>query len=229
LSVSGFRGRRVLVACLVAIGMAVALTGLTLLGFRSLVGAWTRHHLADALAILLLEGYLGMLIGLLAVLGPRGIRDQLAFRYTSLTHVILALVAWLVGSTTAVAVTALLVPLMGQPQSNAEQALSLGSDPFFLAVMVLTVCLVGPLAEELLFRGALLGWLLGWCPGPVAVGISAALFAGVHLIPTLLPFLFVLGVAAGLVRWLTGSTFNSLVVHVCQNTLAVALVLTQLR
>jgi uncharacterized protein len=219
----------VLVACLVAIAVGVALPGLTLLGLRLLGDGWTRAHLPDALALLLFEGYAGMLIGLLAVLGPRGVRDQLAFRFTSLRHVFLALVAWLLGSMSAVVLTTLLVPLLGQPQSNAREALSLGSDTFFLAAMVVTLCLIGPLVEELLFRGALFGWLLRWTPGLVALVVSSALFAAIHLIPTLLPFLFVLGVAAGLVRWATGSTFNSFVVHVCQNTVAVAAVLTQLR
>jgi membrane protease YdiL (CAAX protease family) len=68
----------------------------------------------------------------------------------------------------------------------------------------------------------LFGWLAGHVPVPVSVIVTAAVFAGAHLLPTLFPVLFIFGLAATIVRARTDSTLNSFAMHATQNTFAVA-------
>jgi uncharacterized protein len=222
-------GRRMLVALSTGALAAAVLMLATLAGLHFAAPAWSAAHLSDVVAISLLEIYAGFLAGLLLVFGPHRVTSQLGLHFTRPGHLVLALGAWIAGTLVGGVLTAALVPLMGQPTNNAREILSVGSDPLFVALIAFTVCLLGPLVEELVFRGALLGWLGRRLPAVVAIVLSALVFAGLHFIPSLIPFLFVLGLTTGLVRWYTGSTVNSLVVHVCQNTLAVAATLAVVR
>lgn len=228
-SVEPVSGPRLLLSLSSGFLAAGLLVAATVLAVRFGARAWSVDHLPDLVAISLLEVYAGVLVGVVAVFGWRRMRTQLGLRFTGAGHILLALGAWVVSIVVGTVVTAALAPLMGQPTNNAKEILSVGSDPLFLALIAFTVCLLGPLVEELVFRGMLLGWLSRRLPGAVAIVISALVFAGLHFIPTLLPFLFILGITTGLIRWYTGSTLNSLVVHVCQNTLAVAATLVVLR
>jgi len=90
----------------------------------------------------------------------------------------------------------------------------------------ISMCLVIPFAEELLFRGALYGGLrarLG--PWPAAF-LSALFFAILHESPTILLPLFGLGVLLAWIYERTGSLAAPTLVHVLNNTLT--LVLTSL-
>ena len=91
-----------------------------------------------------------------------------------------------------------------------------------MLLIVPTVCVIAPVCEELLFRGALYGWMRRRLPALVAIPLSAAIFAGAHLIVPLLPALFVFGLGAAWIRERTGSTLNSFAMHATQNTFAVA-------
>jgi membrane protease YdiL (CAAX protease family) len=112
--------------------------------------------------------------------------------------------------------------LLGQPQSNAVGLLSRSFDPLFVALIVPTVCLLAPACEEMLFRGVIYGWLRRHLPALPVIAITASVFAAAHLLPPLFPTLFVFGVAAAAMREWTGSTLNSFLMHVTQNSVAVA-------
>ncbi len=114
-----------------------------------------------------------------------------------------------------------LSPLIGEPQSNAVSLLRQTLDPLFVLVIVPTICLLAPVCEELLFRGVLFGWLRRLLPSSVAIVVTAAVFAGAHLLPTLFPLLFLFGLGAAWIRERTGSTLNSFAMHATQNTVAV--------
>ena len=111
---------------------------------------------------------------------------------------------------------------MGFPESNTDQLLGTSFDPLFVGIIVPTVCLLGPACEEMLFRGALYGWLRRRVPLGLAIPVTAAVFAGAHLLPALLPALFMFGIATAMMREWTGSTLNSFALHATQNTFAVA-------
>jgi hypothetical protein len=93
--------------------------------------------------------------------------------------------------------------------------------------LMLTVTSVGPLVEELLFRGVLLSALMQrWRVGQAAA-ISSLAFALVHL-PGLqwqwyaLPDLLLLALALGWLRLRSGSIWPSVLAHGVNNLLAVA-------
>ncbi|HKA12888.1 MAG TPA: CPBP family intramembrane glutamic endopeptidase [Candidatus Dormibacteraeota bacterium] len=194
----------------------------TLVSVRVVADTWLVHDRANLSAVLIAEVYLCLLVALLVAFGgPRGLRDRLGFRYTSAADIAVALLVWLAAVLVGALISAALVPLIGQPQSNAVSLLRQSFDPLFIAVIVPTVCLLAPVCEELLFRGALFGWLRRILPSPAAIALTAAIFAGAHLLPTLFPVLFVFGLGATWVRERTGSTLNSFAMHATQNTVAV--------
>jgi membrane protease YdiL (CAAX protease family) len=84
------------------------------------------------------------------------------------------------------------------------------------------VALVGPVVEELLFRG--LGYtLVGAFYGTVAaVVVTALAFAAAHGLLAGLPVLFAFGVAVALLRRATASVYPSIVLHCLFNAAALA-------
>jgi uncharacterized protein len=201
-----------------------AVVGGTILGLRLAARAWARAHAADVAAIALLEAYLALLVSLAVCFGGRaGLTERLGFRLRATWHLALAPAGWfaafVVGTVATLGVAQL---TKQQPKSNAVDVLKISFDPLFVALIVPTVALLAPACEELLFRGAIFGWLRGRVPLAAAVAISAALFAGAHLVPPLFPYLFAFGVTAALIYQYTGSTMVTFVMHAGQNTLAVA-------
>jgi membrane protease YdiL (CAAX protease family) len=173
-------------------------------------------------AIFLVEAYLAILAGLLTCFGGvAGLASRLGFRFTSLRDLGLAVSVWVLTLIAGSIVTAALTPLTGRPESNAIALLQLAHDPLFLALVLPTITVLAPATEEMLFRGALLGWLAGRLPFSVAGVLTAVVFAGAHLLPAAFAYLFVFGVGAAFVVRRTGSTFNTFAMHACQNTFAV--------
>lgn len=214
-------GWRLLLALALSLLLAGAAVGLTLIGLRALARPWAVGHQAVVTALVVVESYLGLFVALLLAFGAGGLRDRLGLRFTSAADVAVSVLVWLAALLVGALVTSLLIPFLGQPENNAVGLLRLSLDPVFVALIVPAVCLLAPLAEELLFRGALFGWLRGRVPAWAAIPVTAALFAAAHLTPTLFPVQFVFGLALAWVRERTGSTFNTFIMHACQNTLAV--------
>ena len=90
----------------------------------------------------------------------------------------------------------------------------------------ITVCLTGPLAEEIICRGAIERRLLekNWNPW-FAIVISAALFAAAHMNWAQGVTALVIGIFMGWVYYRTRSIWPTVLVHVVNNTVASLLVL----
>lgn len=87
----------------------------------------------------------------------------------------------------------------------------------------LAICIFAPVVEELVFRGAVLRALLdGSRRHWVAIAVSAALFALVHLNPAQMPHAFCLGLLLGWMYYRTRSVIPGIMVHWVNNTLAYA-------
>jgi hypothetical protein len=97
----------------------------------------------------------------------------------------------------------------GEALSNSE-----------LALLFLLVAGLVPIAEELFFRGMIYPLLRARWGAYVAIIASAALFAVVHVIPTLLPALFFVGLVLGLLREWSKSVIPGILLHATQNGLA---------
>lgn len=85
---------------------------------------------------------------------------------------------------------------------------------------LVTVCLAGPVSEELIFRAGVLGSLLRTQRPWVAVMWSAVFFAVVHVNPVQLPAAFCLGLLLGYAYWRTRSIAAPLFIHILNNILA---------
>jgi membrane protease YdiL (CAAX protease family) len=117
--------------------------------------------------------------------------------------------------------------------SEAERALR-PSTPAQLAVFVAAGALIAPLGEEFFFRGYLLAWLRSAMGAPVAVAVSAAVFAFVHGYYLLHPdaqgwietgeVLFA-GLVMGIAVLRTGSVWASFALHAAYNTASVTIAL----
>jgi membrane protease YdiL (CAAX protease family) len=91
----------------------------------------------------------------------------------------------------------------------------------------LSIGLLAPLAEEVVFRGAILRTLLGGDRPEsggyrplVAIPLSALFFAVVHLNPAQMPHAFLIGLLLGWMYWRTNSILPGLAFHWANNTVA---------
>jgi membrane protease YdiL (CAAX protease family) len=220
-------GRRLLLVIVAWALSAGAVFGLIVLLGRAVARSFVRAHEGDFSAGFVFAAYV-LLFGALwlGFGGARGLAHTLGFRYTRLAHLLLAPVLWLA---TVLAGSFLALPFerwLGAPQSNAVPLVQGARDPLATGLLVFTVVLLAPVCEELLFRGAVFGWLRGHLPVGGAAVLSAALFSAAHRFPPALVVLFVFGLSAALVYQRTGSTLNTFVMHACQNAVALAAVYT---
>jgi hypothetical protein len=82
--------------------------------------------------------------------------------------------------------------------------------------------LLAPVAEELVFRGLLYGWLAGRWSNLVAFVLSSLAFAAAHTEPLHILLVLPLGFWFGWLRWRTGSLVPTIVAHIINNTIAVS-------
>lgn len=85
----------------------------------------------------------------------------------------------------------------------------------------LVIGLLAPLAEELVFRGAILRALLQWKRNPwIGIVSSALLFALIHMNPVQMPHAFLIGILLGWMYYRTDSIIPGIVYHWVNNTVA---------
>ena len=107
---------------------------------------------------------------------------------------------------------------LSQPaHRDTAAAHSIGS----VAVLVLFLAVGAPLVEELFFRGLLFRALLGRTPVPVAVVVSALLFALAHFEAVQFAGLAVFGMVLALLAWRTGRLTPGIGAHAAFNAVAV--------
>lgn len=113
----------------------------------------------------------------------------------------------------------LLIEQTGLPNSNEEAFIAMSRNPFGL----LSIALLAPILEELLFRGAIEGYLLREGRSPWgAIVVSSLIFGVVHMNPAQIPFAFLLGMMFGWLYYRTGSLLPGVVGHVLNNSVAAA-------
>lgn len=90
--------------------------------------------------------------------------------------------------------------------------------------LFLTVGVLTPIAEELFFRGALMGWMmLRRFPRWAVILLPALLFAVMHLNPMGMLQIFFLALLLGYLRWASGSLWPSVGLHICNNILVLGI------
>ena len=86
---------------------------------------------------------------------------------------------------------------------------------------IISIAIMAPLVEELLFRGAIQGHLLRKGMKPLnAILIASAVFGIVHMNPIQIPFAFAIGLIFGWLYYRTGSVVPGMIGHFINNTIA---------
>ena len=141
-----------------------------------------------------------------------------------------------IGKTALVAVGALVLAsalnalyanyvISGQPMQDdmAKLLASIPRTPLNIGLGVLAIAVIAPLIEELLFRGLLQNALGHHMPAWAAIIVSAFTFSVVHMQPLAIPALMALGAAFGFIYYKTGSLRMTIILHMINNILALAL------
>jgi uncharacterized protein len=212
------RGRRldlpgVLVAAAAAvISYGVAITLLLVVPTDGAV-AGVAQYLVSGLAPL-------VAVAIVYAVRVRGL-DALGFRRIAPRWVLISIACGLGVIVLNIAVAAIVVTLTGPPgdvQADYRSAATAG--PVFLVLTLLVGAVLTPIGEEALFRGVVANWLLRF-GAPLAVPVSAAVFALVHGINYILPIAFVVGVVAALLFRATKSIWPGVIVHGVNNAYSV--------
>lgn len=217
-------GKRMLRGLGVGIGLAL-ISGLAIgYGLRPIVPGLSD---ADWLASIITTAvYLSLIAGHLAVFGGwSGVRRTFQFAPVSWTSIGKALLVWAGAMLLAVPCYLVISPVLGSLVDVVDALLRIGSlygrlhdaGPGLMLVAVGQAALVTPFAEELVFRGSFLGWLVGKYTTRIAIAVSAVVFALYHPMPILWPAALLFGLAAGWIRVHTRSLTPFLVVHVLNN------------
>lgn len=89
---------------------------------------------------------------------------------------------------------------------------------------IISIVVMAPLVEELLFRGAIQGHLMRkWKMPYLGIIVSSLIFGVVHGNPAQIPFAFVVGMALGWMYYLTGSLIPGMLMHFINNGSSVLL------
>nr|WP_320132734.1 type II CAAX endopeptidase family protein [uncultured Holophaga sp.] len=99
------------------------------------------------------------------------------------------------------------------PQRELIELLNRASTPGTVIPLFLTVAVLAPCFEELLFRGCLIPALRRRMPLWVALAVGGIAFGAMHLQPAGLPLLSLLGITMGLAFVRTGNLWSSILVH----------------
>ncbi len=134
---------------------------------------------------------------------------------------------WLIAGIVAYVFLTLIVTVVSRlllPEANYDQAQDTGfsglTTQFELILTFISLVVVAPVAEEVMFRGYLFGKLKKHAKIWVSVILSALLFAVVHFQFNVGLDTFALGVVLALLRVVTGSIWTSIMLHMVKNGLA---------
>ncbi|MSP25328.1 MAG: CPBP family intramembrane metalloprotease [Myxococcales bacterium] len=197
----------------------VSLATLAFMWLAALLVSLREETMRDQAVLVMCQAaaYLLVLFGILRVHAPeQSIRAFVGLRATHPGFYPLALV---MGAAGAVPATWLLMRLDQYFPKDAAQTFNF-SDLFYEATMsrriamAVAIVIVGPVIEELFFRGAILGPLARRQRSVAAIAMSALLFAFVHPEPRSMPPIFLMGLLLGYLRASTGSILPSIAMHV---------------
>jgi hypothetical protein len=160
-----------------------------------------------------------------ARLSPLKMRSRLALRPAKAGWG--ALLLLVIGTLGAGMAAINLVQLTGiRANQGSNQVLSTmanQSSPAEFAVLIAVVSLLPAVCEELLFRGYAQTRLVARWGSTWGIAVSALMFGLVHVDPVQTPDMILLGGYLGWAAYRTGSTRTSIICHLINNAVAVAL------
>jgi membrane protease YdiL (CAAX protease family) len=158
--------------------------------------------------------FVSSLIALAVAVAPMGRRalPALGFRPARFWMIVLG--------TAGALLVSVVVSQLGEPE-GVKQALDVARTPRLFVASLVVMALLAPLAEEVVFRGLLYGWVAGRWGTTIAWFVSSILFAAAHVEPAHVLLVLPLGLWFGWLRQRTDSLWPSLVAHIVNNGLAV--------
>lgn len=107
------------------------------------------------------------------------------------------------------------------PQGSPAMALLMaaGTGPFFWVSAAVTMILIAPVAEEILFRVVFFEALRPYGEGTATV-LTALVFALIHQAPVQIPALFALGLVLQRARSVHGTLWAAIALHACYNAVS---------
>jgi len=145
-----------------------------------------------------------------------------------LLHLLWQIPAVIVLVLTAQLVTSALTNGANSEAGGSVEALAVGLNPVLVVLAFIAIAVLTPVWEEIFFRGLLLGSVRSRWGVVLAVVVSTVVFAAVHGVPVLLPYLVTLGVSLALLRIFHRNIWGSLALHVTINSIASGTILTVL-
>ncbi len=202
------------------------------LAFLAYRPAWMLDaHVWTVISVLVLDGLVFLIILVFAIQKGRTAWSALGFSGRRLRGAIetgfcgyVAVFPWLVG-------LLILIMVLAQrfgfepPMEPIQELILQETRPFILGLTVFLACLVGPIAEEVFFRGVVYTAIRRRLSRWPAIILSGAIFSGLHT--NVIGFLPIM-VLGGLLAYLyerTGSLVSPLAVHVLHNTFLMVLAL----
>ncbi|KAL8161516.1 hypothetical protein V2J09_013005 [Rumex salicifolius] len=217
-----------------ACGISFVLTGLVenaaIPYFGIQIGELTMDNKAELLFVgqgITTAAVLGVLFSLTSPF--RSLEDDDLFRY-DLREPFNLQKGWLlwagvglIGAVGAIALTGIAFSYFGESPKRETDALVtllplIGASPVSTACLIGVTGVLAPFLEETVFRGFFMVSLTQWVPTPVAIAISAAVFALAHLAPGEFPQLFVLGSALGISYAQTRNLMTPITIHAFWNS-----------
>jgi len=109
--------------------------------------------------------------------------------------------------------------LIPMPESFLQvEAMLTPDNPLSLFLLIVTIVILAPIGEELLFRGFLQKYLENtWGDVTRAILFSSLFFAAIHFNPYWMIQIYFLGVLLGFLAWRTQSVFPCIVFHIIIN------------
>lgn len=139
------------------------------------------------------------------------------------------------GMALQVAIALLTAPLIfwvfgdDPPQQEVSEVAGSSESPVEQIAIIVSVAVLAPILEEVIFRGMLLSALRRSLSAWPAIVVSAAVFAGIHLVDpsaiAVVPGLFILGIVLGWVALKRGDLSLAIALHSGINLLAAILLL----
>lgn len=220
----GVRGARLLAALGTSTALAVAAGFATAYALPALASSWGG---TDRLtAVITLEVYLAIIAGhSIAFGGPTRLFDIVRLRSTTARELRATLVVWaaaVVGAATLyLGFSGFVWPLRDVRDAllwvGADGGRLADADPLLFTLAAGRAAVVAPFAEELLFRGALFGWLRRRLPAYAVIFLTSTLFAMAHPLPVLWPAAFSFGVGAAWFRERSDSVTPFVLAHIVNN------------
>lgn len=201
--------------------IVLILTLLVVLGMQFLIVRLEPH-----LRVLLIE--IVIIIPALIYVKVRGINFFSIFRLNRIT-VFTFLIALVIGCGLGVLIDQMnrlllnLVPMDELILHKLRESISAESIKEFIIIFI-TAAVIGPVAEESLFRGFFQKILESVNGKRKAVIITAFIFAAFHFNPWTFIQIFLLGLLLGVIAWSTGSIFTSIAAHTGFNLMTLSIV-----